>query len=67
MNAIGQEIGPVEDRNPIQPKPGSNLYLSLDAQLQAYAEAQFDTLRGSAVVLNPMNGEILTFVSAPTY
>jgi len=67
VNAIGQEIGPVEDRDPIQPKPGYNLYLSLDAQLQAYTESQFDTLRGSVVVLNPNNGEILAFVSAPTY
>lgn len=67
VNAIGQEVGPVEDREPILPKPGQNLHLSIDAQLQAYTESLFDTLRGAAVVLNPHNGEIHTFVSAPAY
>jgi len=67
INAIGQEIGPVEDRDPIQPEPGYNLYLSLDTQLQEYAESLFDTLRGAAVVLKPASGEVLTFMSAPSY
>lgn len=67
VNATGQEIGTVQDRKPIQPKPGHNLYLSLDADLQTYAESLFDTLQGSAVMLNPRNGEIYTFVSAPSY
>ncbi|HKJ67736.1 MAG TPA: penicillin-binding protein 2, partial [bacterium] len=67
VNAIGQEIGLVEDREPIQPKPGYNLYLSLDVQLQQYAESLFDTLQGTVVVLKPETGEILSFVSAPSY
>jgi len=67
VNATGQEIGPVPDREPIRPKPGHNLYLSLDAELQTYAESLFDTLRGAAVMLNPRNGEIHTFVSSPAY
>ncbi|MCF7803033.1 MAG: penicillin-binding protein 2 [Candidatus Marinimicrobia bacterium] len=67
VNASGQEIGPVPDKEPVLPHPGSNLYLSLDVELQTYAESMFDTLRGAAVMMNPENGEILSFVSSPSY
>ena len=67
VNAIGQEVGPVAEREPVLAKPGQDLHLSIDAQLQSYTESLFDTLRGAAVALDPRNGQIYTFLSAPAY
>jgi penicillin-binding protein 2 len=48
-------------------QPGQNLHLSLDADLQAYAERIMGERRGYIVALEPATGEILCYVSAPTY
>ncbi|MGD2074375.1 MAG: penicillin-binding protein 2, partial [Gammaproteobacteria bacterium] len=49
------------------PVPGENLYLTLDAELQNVAEQAFGDNAGAAVVIAPNNGEVLAFVSQPTY
>ncbi|MEY3010595.1 MAG: hypothetical protein RLZZ314_1237 [Bacteroidota bacterium] len=49
------------------PVPGSDLTLTLDVQLQAYAEALLEGKRGAVVALEPSTGEVLAFVSAPSY
>ncbi|MBD3275663.1 MAG: penicillin-binding protein 2 [Candidatus Marinimicrobia bacterium] len=67
VNAVGQEIGRVEDREPVIAEPGFDLHLSLDSELQAYTESLFDTSQGAVVLLSPRTGEIQTFVSAPSY
>ncbi|GAA4348627.1 penicillin-binding protein 2 [Hymenobacter saemangeumensis] len=46
---------------------GQDLHLSLDTQLQAYAERLLGERRGYVVALEPATGEILCYVSAPTY
>ncbi|HBN05110.1 MAG TPA: penicillin-binding protein 2 [Bacteroidales bacterium] len=46
---------------------GSNLYSSIDLQLQLYAEKLMANKRGSIVAIEPSTGEILCFVSAPFY
>lgn len=46
---------------------GSNLTLSLDIELQAYAEQLMQNKIGSIVAIEPSTGEILSFVSAPGY
>ncbi|MGI4761886.1 MAG: peptidoglycan D,D-transpeptidase FtsI family protein [Janthinobacterium lividum] len=46
---------------------GQDLQLSLDAELQAYAERLLGERRGYIVALDPGTGEILACVSAPTY
>lgn len=46
---------------------GVDLYSSLDADLQAYAEKLMQNKRGSVVAIEPKTGEILTLVSSPTY
>ena len=46
---------------------GQDLHLSLDADLQAYAERLLGERRGYLVALDPSTGEILACVSAPTY
>ena len=51
----------------VPPVPGKDLTLSLDADLQAYAESLMQNKRGAVVAIEPSSGEILCYVSAPTY
>jgi len=46
---------------------GTNLYLSIDAQLQAYGERLMQNKKGSIVAIEPSTGEIIAMVSAPAY
>lgn len=46
---------------------GQDLHLTLDIQLQAFAEKLLAGKRGSIVAIEPKTGEILAFVSVPTY
>jgi len=47
--------------------PGENLYLTLDIGLQGVAEKAMKNYSGSAVAIDPNNGEILALVSKPSY
>lgn len=49
------------------PAPGSNVYLSLDLDLQLLATRSLEGLRGAIVALDPQTGEILALVSAPSF
>ncbi len=49
------------------PIPGDNLYLTLDIELQNAAEQAFGNRAGAAVAIDPDTGEVLAFVSMPTY
>ena len=49
------------------PVPGENLYLTLDAELQNISEQTFGERAGAAIAIEPDSGEILAFVSKPTY
>ena len=46
---------------------GSNLTLTIDADLQEYAEKLMRKMRGAAVAIEPATGEILAMVSMPNY
>ncbi|MGP1514396.1 MAG: penicillin-binding protein 2 [Bacteroidales bacterium] len=46
---------------------GKNLYSTIDLELQKYAEKLMKNKRGSIVAIEPSTGEVLCFVSAPTY
>lgn len=50
-----------------QPRPGANLFLTVDFELQRLATELMDGRRGSIVALDPRNGEVLALVSAPTF
>jgi penicillin-binding protein 2 len=49
------------------PVPGKNLTLTLDADLQAYAESLMNGKVGAVVAIQPQTGEILCMVSSPTF
>ncbi len=47
--------------------PGADLTLSIDEKLQAYGQLLMQNKKGSIVAIAPESGEILAFVSTPTY
>ena len=47
--------------------PGNTLVLSIDIRLQALVEELFGDRRGALVAIDPRNGEVLAFVSKPTF
>ncbi|HNJ83297.1 MAG: penicillin-binding protein 2 [Piscinibacter sp.] len=47
--------------------PGNKVVLSVDIKLQALVERLFGERRGALVALDPRNGEVLAFVSKPTF
>ena len=49
------------------PVTGEDVTLTIDAELQRYAELLMEGKRGAVVAIEPSTGEILAFVSAPSY
>ncbi len=49
------------------PTPGDKLVLSVDIRLQALVEDMFGERRGALVAIDPRSGEVLAFVSKPTF
>lgn len=63
-NAEGRVLRVLE-RSP--PRAGDNVYLAVDADLQQAATDAMLGQNGAAVVIDPRNGEVLAFVSTPSY
>ncbi len=71
--AYGVEIeNAAEDR--VEPQPGNDLYISLDVNIQQYAEqAALKVMEAKnannvkLIVMNPQNGEIYAMVNAPEF
>lgn len=51
----------------IEPRSGSNIYLTIDKRIQGAAEAAFAGKKGTVIAMNPTTGEILAMVSRPSY
>jgi penicillin-binding protein 2 len=47
--------------------PGNNLILSIDIELQKVVEEAFGDRRGALVAIEPSTGDVLAYVSMPTY
>ncbi len=47
--------------------PGHTLQLSIDIRLQALVESMFGERRGALVAIDPRSGEVLAFVSKPSF
>ncbi|MFA7344291.1 MAG: penicillin-binding protein 2 [Terrimicrobiaceae bacterium] len=64
-NVKGVIEGEVNRREPVQ---GDNVFLTIDARIQYFAEEALRAVgRGAAVVVNPDNGDILAMASVPSY
>jgi penicillin-binding protein 2 len=71
-DAAGRQLKVVETIE--EPKPGTNLMLTIDADIQRLATRALtwgmdvaDVSQGVTVVMNPQTGEILAMVSLPAY
>jgi penicillin-binding protein 2 len=58
---------PVRALRRIDPVPGSDIKLSIDLGLQKIAEDAFAGQRGALVAIDPDTGEVLAFVSQPSF
>ena len=66
VNSMGREMSTIEEVPPVE---GRRVQLTIDYDLQTAAEDGFKHagFNGSAVILDPSNGEVLSFVSLPAY
>jgi penicillin-binding protein 2 len=64
IDADGKAVRILSSQAPIS---GSNLVLSADSKLQEIAETAFGERRGALVAIKPSTGEVLAFVSMPTF
>jgi penicillin-binding protein 2 len=64
IDADGKAVRVLSSVSPIS---GSNLVLSADSKLQEIAETAFGERRGALVAIKPSTGEVLAFVSMPTF
>lgn len=68
VDVHNREKGPYKDgKEDVVAKPGSNLWSTIDVQLQKYGERLMANKRGSIVAIEPSTGEILCIVSTPSY
>jgi penicillin-binding protein 2 len=58
---------PVRTLSRNSPTAGKNLILSIDIELQKVVEEAFGDRRGALVAIEPATGDVLAFVSMPTY
>ena len=63
-SAAGRAVRRLDSR---PPTAGDKLVLSVDIRLQALVEEMFGERRGALVALDPRTGEVLAFVSKPTF
>lgn len=64
VNAFNKELGLISQK-PL--KNGKDLLISLDVKLQELLDSEFLNKNGSAIIMNPYNGEILAAGSYPEY
>jgi len=64
IDADGQAVRTLSSTAPIS---GNNVVLSVDIKLQEIAETAFGEHRGALVAIKPDTGEVLAFVSMPTF
>jgi len=63
-SAGGHAVRSLDHSNPT---PGNTVKLSIDIKLQKLIEDLYGNRRGALVAMNPKTGEILAFVSKPTF
>ena len=68
VDVFGKYKGPFQEgRYDTLPEAGQDIILTIDIELQKYAEKIMKNKRGSIVAIEPNTGEILCLVSSPNY
>jgi len=64
VNAAGRKV---KDLGSDDPKPGTDIYLTIDLDVQKAAEEALGERAGAVVAMDPNTGEIIALASHPTY
>ncbi|MBK8562584.1 MAG: penicillin-binding protein 2 [Saprospiraceae bacterium] len=65
---LGRDVGSFQNgKRDTLPVSGLDLITTIDTELQAYAESLMVNKKGAVVAIEPKTGEILAFLSSPTY
>jgi len=64
VNAAGRKV---KDLGIEEPRPGTDIYLTIDLDAQKAAEDGLGSMAGAVVAMDPNTGEILALTSHPTY
>lgn len=68
VDVLGREKGSFrEGRHDVAAVAGKDVSLTIDMDLQIYAESLMQNKIGSIIAIEPATGEILTMVSSPSY
>lgn len=64
---VNADHRPLRVLDRVAPRPGENLHLTIDVEVQRAAIAAFEGRAGAAVAIDPRNGEVLALVSVPSF
>ena len=64
---LGRTVDEVDGPMKKQPVSGTDVFTTIDLDLQAYGESLMANKIGAIVAIEPASGEILSMISAPTY
>lgn len=64
VDALGRELLQLEG---LSPEPGYDLVLTINMELQRLAESLLANHNGVIIAMDPRNGEVLAFVSRPSF
>lgn len=67
VDALGREVGKIEERPDLVPIPGTDLITTIDLDLQTILERELKGIRGVGILSKPKTGEILACVSMPDF
>jgi len=64
VNAAGRKV---KDLGSDEPRPGTDIYLTIDLDVQKAAEDALGARAGAVVAMDPNTGEVIALASHPTY
>jgi len=64
VNVTGQVLRVIDT---VKPQPGNNIFLTIDIDLQKFAQDLIKDNNGAIIAMNPQNGYILCLVSSPLF
>ena len=64
VDASGRKLRTISQKPAV---PGYNIYLTIDSDLQSFAEESLKDKTGTIIALNPNNGEVLAMVNSPDF
>jgi len=67
VDALGREVGILEEKNSIPSISGADIFLNINYDLQSKAEKLLEGKKGAIVIIDSNTGKVLTVVSKPDF